>query len=144
MGALEPSPDSAAISDALAVCSPTISDKVATVRPSGTLYTSMEDVPAHTTLSVDSLKQSVSPEPLLAVVLPEGAIVKSSESTVMAASQPFEALATARRALLLVLDHPIDSTGVCTLNCMAAQIRSPLLMPVLSCAADHWHHHGVL
>ncbi len=126
-GAPEQGPSPAPASGASAVRS---SDKVATERPSGTLYTSMADLPAQTTLSAESLKQRVSPEPLLVVVLPEGAIVKSSESTVIAASQPLEALATARRALLLVFDHPIDSTGVCTLNCMTARRRS-LLLPWL-------------
>ena len=127
MGASELDPGPAPVAGASPVLS---SDKVATERPSGTLYTSMPGLPAQTTLSAESLKQRVSPEPLLVFVLPEGAIVKSSESTVIAASQPFEALATARRALLLVFDHPIDSTGVCTLNCMAARSRS-LLLPWL-------------
>ena len=127
VGAPEQGPGPAPVSGASGVRS---SDKVATERPSGTLYTSMADLPAQTTLSAESLKQRVSPEPLLVVVLPEGATVKSSESTVIAASQPFEALATAFRALLLVFDHPIDSTGVCTLNCMSAR-RRRLLLPWL-------------
>lgn len=142
MRAPQRDPKSAPASAAPSVAPSSGSDKEATVWPSGRLNTSMVDVPAQITLSPESLKQSVLPEPLLLVDPPEGAIVRSSESTVMAASQPFEALATACRALLLVVDHPIDSTGVCTFNCMVAQIRS-LLLCVLSCPAEHYHHRGL-
>ena len=128
MGALEwgsgPAP-TAAVSSARAVPS---SDREATVWPSGMLRTSMEDALAQTTFSAELLKQSVLPEPLLLADSPEGATVKSSESTVTAASQPLEALVTVWRARVVVLDQPIDSTGFCTLNCISARIQKPLLL----------------
>lgn len=128
MGALEQDPGSAPMPAASSARAVPSSDREATVWPSGMLRTSMEDALAQTTFSAELLKQSVLPEPLLLADSPEGATVKSSESTVTAASQPLEALVTVWRARVVVLDQPIDSTGFCTLNCIFAQIQKPLLL----------------